>query len=117
MFLGLVDFPAGEPIHVIAPIGVTFSRQRVAHLRVGFMRPRGESSGAVPPPSSSTGDATAKASGAITADADVPLPTTSDDLDIRHTLDHVLTTQAAHGQILVDVLDEIRAMHAELAQF
>ena len=28
-----------------------------------------------------------------------------------------MTIQAAHGQILVDVLDEIRALHAELAQF
>ena len=26
LFLGLVDFPAGEPIHVIAPIGATFLR-------------------------------------------------------------------------------------------
>ena len=51
------------------------------------------------------------------ADADVPPPTTSDDSDIRRTLDHVLTVQAAHGQILVDMLDEIRALRAELAQF
>ena len=49
------------------------------------------------------------------ADADVPPPTTSDDLDIWRTFDHVLTVQAAHGQILVDVLDEIRALCAELA--
>ena len=27
-------------------------------------------------------------------------------------LDHVLTVQAAHGQILVDVLDEIHALRA-----
>ena len=26
LFLGLVDFPVGEPIHVIAPIGATFLR-------------------------------------------------------------------------------------------
>ena len=56
-------------------------------------------------------------SGAAAADANVPLLTTSDDSDIRRTLDHVLTIQAVHGQILVDVLDEIRALHAELAQF
>ena len=31
--------------------------------------------------------------------------------------DHVLTVQVAHGQILVDVLDEIRGLRAELAQF
>ena len=52
----------------------------------------------------------AKVSSAAAADGDVPPPTTSDDSDIRHTLDHVLTVQAAHGQILVDVLDEIRAL-------
>ena len=110
LFLGLVDFPAGEPVHVIAPISATFLRQRAAHLRVGSLRPRGESSGVVPPPPSSIGVDTAKASGGGAVDADVPLPTTSDDSDIRRMLDHVLTVQAAYGQILVDVLDEIRAL-------
>ena len=28
--LGLEDFPASEPVHIIAPIGATFLRQRVA---------------------------------------------------------------------------------------
>ena len=51
-----------------------------------------------------------EASGAAGVDADVPPSTTSNDLDIRRMLDHVLTIQAAHGQILVDVLDEIRAL-------
>ena len=97
MFLGLVDFLASEPIHVIAPIGATFLRQRAAHLRVGSTRPKGESFGVVPPPPSSTGADTAEASSAAAADADVPPPTTSDDSDIRRTLDHVLTIQAAHG--------------------
>ena len=32
-------------------------------------------------------------------------------------LDHVLTVQAAQGQILVDVLDEIRGLRADLARF
>ena len=91
LFLGLVDFPSGEPVHVIAPIGATFLRQRAAHLRVGPTRPRGASSGVVPPPPSSTGADTAEASGVATADADVPLPTILDDSDIRRTLDHVLT--------------------------
>ena len=50
LFLGLVDFLTGEPVHVIASIGATFLRQRVAHLRVVSMRPRSESSSAVPPP-------------------------------------------------------------------
>ena len=117
MFLGLVDFPTGEPIHVIAPISATFLRQKVAHLRVGSTRPKCESAGALPPPPSSIGADTAKAFGAVGADANVPPPTISDDLDIQRTLDHVLTIQAAHGQILVDVLDKIRGLRAELAQF
>ena len=54
-------------------------------------------------------------SAAATADVDVPSLTTSDDLDIQHTLDHILIVQVAHGQILVDVLDEICALWAELA--
>ena len=95
LFLGLADFPAGEPIHVIAPIGATFLRQRAAHLRVGPTRPKGASSGVVPPPPSFTGADMVEGSGAV--DADVPPPTTSDDSDIRSTLDHVLTVQAAHG--------------------
>ena len=98
LYLGLDGFPSGEPVHVIAPIGVTFLRQRAAQLRVALSRPRGASSSGVPPPPSSTG---------TTADADVPPPTASDDSDIRRTLDHVSTVQAAQGQILVDVLDEI----------
>ena len=57
----------------------------------------------------------AETSGAATAD--VPPPTTSDDSDIRRTLDHVLTIQATQGQILVDVLDEIRGLQANLARF
>ena len=50
LFLGLDVFPASEPVHVIAPIGATFLRQRAAHLRVGPTRPRGASSGVVPSP-------------------------------------------------------------------
>ena len=114
LFLGLDDFPFGEPVHVVAPIDATFLKQRAAHLRVDPSRPKGASSG-VPP--SSTGADTVEAFGAATADADVPPLTTSNDSDIRHTLDHVLIVQAAHGQILVDVLDEIRGLCAELAQF
>ena len=85
-------------------------------MRVAPSRPRGASSSGVPPPPSSTGIAAAKTSGTA-ADVDVPPSTASDDSDIRRTLDHVLTVQAAQGQILVDVLDEIRALRAKLAQF
>ena len=75
---------------------------------------RGASSSSVPPPPSSTA---AETSGGAAAAIDVPPPTTSDDSDIRRTLDHVLTVQAAQGQILVDILDEIRGLRADLARF
>ena len=111
LFLGLADFPSSEPVHVVSPLGDTFLRQRAAQLRVDPSGPRGASSGDVPPPPSSTGvDAAETSSGAAIAFADIPPPTTSDDSDIRRTLDHVLTVQAAQGQILVDVLDEIRGL-------
>ena len=84
-------------------------------MRVNPSGPRGASSGDVPPPSSSTGVDAIETSGAVAAN--VPPSTTSDDSDIRCTLDHVLTVQAAQGQILVDVLDEIRGLRADLAQF
>ena len=82
LFLGLADFPSGEPVHVVAPISATFLRQRAVHLRVDPSHPRGASSGVVPLPPFSTGADAAETSGAASADADVPLPTTSDDSNI-----------------------------------
>ena len=76
---------------------------------------RGASSSSVPSPSFSIG--VAETYGVVAAATNVPLPTTSDDSDIRRTLDHVLTVQAAQGQILVDVLDEIHGLRADLARF
>ena len=117
LFLGLADFPSGEPVHVVAPLGATFLRQRTTHLRVDPSCSRGASSGVVPPPPSSTITDAAETSGAVAVDANVPPLTTSNDSDIRRTLDHVLTVQAAQRQILVDVLDEICGLRTNLAQF
>ena len=117
LFLGLDGFPSGELVHVVTPIGATFLRQRAAHLRVDPSHPRGASSGTIPPPPSSTSADVTETSGVAAADADVPPSTTSNDSDIQHTFDHVLNVQAAYGQILVDVLDEIRALRIELTQF
>ena len=33
LFLGLVDFPVGDPVHVVGLLGATFLQQRAAHLR------------------------------------------------------------------------------------
>ena len=42
--LGLEDFPTSEPIHIIAPIGAIFLRQRSAQLKASSKRPRVKSS-------------------------------------------------------------------------
>ena len=115
LFLGLADFPTSEPVHVISPLGATFRRQRAAYLRADPSVSRGASTSSVPPPPSSIG--ATETSGGGAAATDVPSPTTSDDSDIQCTLDHVLTVQAAQGQSLVDILDEIRGLRADLAQF
>ena len=48
LFLGLANFPTGELVHVIGPLGATFLRQRAAHLRIDPSGPRGASCGDVP---------------------------------------------------------------------
>ena len=60
-------------------------------MRVDPSCPKGASSDAVPPTPSSTGVDAAETSDATATNADVPPLTTSDDSDIRRTLDHVLT--------------------------
>ena len=75
-------------------------------MRVDPLGPRGASSSGVSLPPFSAG-----------ATADVPPLTTLDDLDIQRTLNHVLTIQAAQRHILVDILDEIRGLRANFAQF
>ena len=116
LFFGLDDFPASKPVHIVAPIGATFLRQRVAHMRESSKHPRVEPSGTAPPPPSSTGTTF----GEVSADpvgaaaAAVPPPFTSDNFDIRRTLETVMTVQAAHGQLLVDMLNELCALRADL---
>ena len=44
----------------------------------------------------------------------VPPLSALDDFDIQRTLETVMTVQAAHGQFLVDMLDEIRALRVDL---
>ena len=80
MFLGLVDFPSSEPVHVVGPLGATFLRQRATHLKADPSVSRGAFSSNVPPPPSST--SVAETSGGGAAANDVPPPTTSDDSDI-----------------------------------
>ena len=116
LHLGLEDFPASEPVHIVAPIGATFLRQRAAQLRASSKHPRVEPSGVAPPLPSSTSDTMAEESVDLAAAAAiaVPPPSILDDSNIQHMLETVMTVQAAHSQLLVDMLDEIRALKADL---
>ena len=100
LHLGLDEFPTSEPVHIIAPIGATFLKQRAAQMRASSKRPRvdSSSSGAPPPspPPSSTGDLAADAYVDPTAVA-APLPSTLDDSNIHRMLETVMTVHAIHG--------------------
>ena len=60
LHLGLEDFPASEPVHIIAPIGATFLRQRATQLKAISKRPRVESSTATTSQPPTSGDLTAE---------------------------------------------------------
>ena len=80
-------------------------------MRESSKHPRVEPSNTAPPPSSTgttSGESSVDPVGA--AATTVPPPSTSNDFDIRHTLETVMTVQVTHGQILLDVLDELRAL-------
>ena len=103
-----------EPVHIITLIGVTFLRQRAAQMKANSKCPRVESSiGAASHPPSS-GDPIAQDFVDPTAAVDPP-PSTSGDPFIRSMLDIVMTIQVSHGQLLVDVLTELQALHTDLA--
>lgn len=106
LHLGLEDFPASESVHIIAPIGATFLRQRAAQMKVSSKHPRVESStGATSqPPSSSNPIAKEFVDPTTTVD---PSPSSLSDSSIRSMLNIVMTVQVAHGQLLVDVLTEL----------
>ena len=85
-------------------------------MRASFKRSRVESSSGVAPPPTPSGDLTTDAYVDSTTATDPP-PSTLDDSSIRCMLDTVMTVQAAHGQLLVDVLKELQALHAKLVSF
>ena len=73
-----------EPVHIIAPIGAIFLRQRAAQMRASSKRPKVESSSGVAPlPPPSLVDLTVEEYVDPMA-AVIPPPSTSDDSSIRH---------------------------------
>ena len=74
-----------------------------------------ESSSVVTPPSPpSSSDPTAEEYVDPMAVVDPP-PSTTGDSSIQSMLATIMTVQAAHGQLLVDVLMELQVMRADLA--
>ena len=112
LHLILVEFPVSKLVHIVAPIGATFLWQRATQLRHSFKHLRVEPSDVAHPPPSSSSDTTARE--LIDHAVDVPSPPASDDSGIQHMLEIVMTVQAAHGQILVVMLDELHALQANL---
>ena len=113
LHLGLEDFSTSEPVHIIAPIGATFLRQRVAQIKASSKRPYVESSSGVASHPPSLGDPSAEEFVNPTTIVDPP-SSASGDSSIRSMLDIVMTVQAAHGQLLVDVLTELQALQLDL---
>ena len=83
-------------------------------MRASSKRPRVKPSDVAPPPLSFTGNTMAEEFVDPAATADVPPPSTLDDSDIRRMLETVMTIQPAHGQLLVDMLDELRSLRVDL---
>ena len=96
LHLELDEFPASEPVHIIASIGATFLRQRDAQMRASSKRPHVESSSSVVSHPPSSGDLTVEEFVDPAAAVDPP-PSTSSDSSIRNMLDTVMTVQATYG--------------------
>ena len=106
-FLGLSNFPPLELLHIIAPIGATFLRQRQAHMKSTkpstrtSKRPRGDASsivltfGVQPATKEIHVDPTATVD--LTSDDDATKPTVTPPLSLRNMMESFMTTQAAHG--------------------
>ena len=112
LHLGLEDFPTFEPVHIIAPIGTTFLQQRAIQMKASSKRPKVEpSTGASRPPTSSDPTAEEFVDPTVVCE---PLAYSLGDTSILSTLDTVMAIQAAHGQLLLDVLTKLRALRVDL---
>ena len=111
--LGLEDFPAFEPMHIITPIGATFLRQMAAQLKTSSKRPYVESSIGDASRAPPFGDPSIESFVDPTTAVDPP-PSTSLTSSMRTMLDMVLTVKATHGQLLLDLLNGVAALRADL---
>ena len=90
LHLALKEFPASEPIHLIAPIGATFLMQRATQMKASFKCPQVESSTSVASHPPSLGDPTIEEFADPTIAVDPP-PSTLGDSSIWSMLDTIMT--------------------------
>ena len=108
-FLGLEDLPALELVHIIAPIGATFLRQRQAQMKSAEQstrtskKPRGDASTTTPASSDQPAveevhvDPTVVVDPAASGDDDTIDPTVTLPRSLHAMMESFMTTQAAHG--------------------
>jgi len=107
--LGLEDFPTSEPVHIIASIGATFLKQKAAQLKASSKCPRVESSTGDASRGPPTSDPTVEEFADPTAIVDPP-PSTSSSSSMHTMLETCLPVPAAHGQLLLDLHNEVTTL-------
>ena len=126
-FLGLENFPSLELIHITAPIGATFLKQRSAQKKnvgpsVGSSkRPRVQSIAADVHAEESPVDpiATVADDGddEVHVDSVAVKPTVPPPLTLRAMMETFMTTQAAHGRLLDGLIAEVATLKVDFSEY
>ena len=127
-FLGLKDFPTLELVHIIDPIGATFLKQQQAQMKSAepsirtLKRPRGEAFSAA---LASSDQFVAEE---VHVDPTIALDLAGDDdettdpaitppFSLRATMESFMTTQAAHRQLLDELITKLAALIANFSKY
>ena len=121
-YFQLQDFPSLELIHITAPIGATFLKQRSAQKKnvgpsVGSSkRPRVQSTTEESPidPTVAVAD---DGDDEVHVDSAAAEPTIPPPPSLRAMMETFMTTQAAHGQLLDGLIAEVAALRAKFSEY
>ena len=126
-YLGLKNFPSQELVHIQAPIGAKFRKQRNAQKK--FVDPSVGSSkrtrvqsttGDVPHEDMHEDPTTAVAEDGddeVDVDTTVAAHTGPPPPSLRAMMETIMTAQAAHGQLLYGFFAEVAALRADLVDY
>nr|POE84782.1 hypothetical protein CFP56_74933 [Quercus suber] len=125
-YLGLKNFPSQELVHIQALIGAKFLKQRSAQKKVvdasvgPSKKPRVRSTTGDVPDEDMHGDPTA----AVAEDGDDEVDVTADVAytgplppSLHAMMETIITTQAAHGQLLHGLLAKVVAFRVDVANY